>query len=149
MLTLTRRWRRSIYSLGPRRGKWGINGPWPDTLCIDRHWSSDGYRTFGGSRGSGGPVLVGHPVFWLRIAGIGFLEVAGRPVASDVCSFGSGFRLRIFGDIRTSDRWRGVRRPVRTGHPAAVASGQLLLLFLALSVLAVFSMVFLLVPGHA
>ena len=140
MLTLTRRRWRSIYSLGPRRGKWGIHGPWPDTLHSDRRchpvareglvirYLSD-VRCFG---------LVEVAPDIQRRSDIRSLECVGRPAA--VASVGWPF---------LPDECPGVGCPASSGHPVAEASEQLLLLLIALGVLAVLSMGFLLVPGHA
>ena len=136
-----------------------IHGPRPVTLHADRRRSSDRYRTFGGSRGSGRLVLVGRPAFWLRIATVGFQDVVVRPVADGRRTSGLGRssgrcrfpRLELIWLVESP----GVGRPEIVGcpevirRPMVVASCQLLLLLLALGVLAVLSMVSLLVPGHA
>ena len=94
-------------------------------MAAHRRQSSDGYWTSGGSRGSGRLVLVRRPTFWLRKAIFGFPEMS------------VGRWLVVVG------------RLVRAGRPVAVDLGQLLRLFLVLGVLAVLSMVFHFVPGHA
>ena len=98
MLNLTRRRRRSIYSLSAKGGEVkGYMGFGPK-LCADRYRTSAGVRSSGGSWASGRPVVSGLPLIRLGCRG------TDRPVGPVIRSLGG-----VAG------------RPVLDGRPLAVA----------------------------